>query len=67
MEESKSTNGEAPLSLQKAPTIQFGLTEPISFVGRSKSDIHRNAMLEKFLITSEVYEAGKKVHGEKKF
>lgn len=47
MEESKSTIGDSP---QKAPTIQFGLTEPISLAGPSKADIQRNAMLEKVYI-----------------
>lgn len=50
MGESKSTIGDSPLSLQKAPAIQFGLTKPISLAGPRKGDIQRNATLEKVYI-----------------
>lgn len=57
MGESKSTIGDSSISPPRAPTIQYGWMEPISLAGPSRADIKRNVMLDKFLITSGVYES----------
>ncbi|KAJ0608735.1 putative polynucleotide adenylyltransferase [Helianthus annuus] len=50
-------NGSSPTPPpQKASVKKYGVVEPISYAGPTEADIHRNAMLEKLLRDSGVYE-----------
>nr|XP_043627354.1 nuclear poly(A) polymerase 2-like [Erigeron canadensis] len=56
---SERENGASPAQLPQKAEVKkkYGVMNPISYAGPSEADINRNAMLEKLLMESGVYES----------